>query len=148
MKPVIAALFALCLAGSALSAGEQKLMHCFAFTAVDSAAPADWEAFYKATDELPGKISGLTHVWYGKLRNPMAIFGTDQETGKKLAGAAADEKVTGPVTRRVRQYGACMEFNDEGALKAYADNPVHRAWEKLYQKVHQASSNTFDILGR
>jgi hypothetical protein len=148
MNRMIAALFALCLAGSALSAGEKKLMHCFTFTAVEGATPADWEAFYKATDELPGKIPGLTHVWYGKLRNPLAIFGTDQETGKKLAAAAAGEKVTGPVTRRVRQYGACMEFSDEGALKAYADNPAHGAWDKVYQKVRQYGSTSFDILGQ
>jgi len=50
------------LASTAL-AGEKKLMHCFAFTAVEGATQADWDAFYKATDEIPKKIKGVSHVW-------------------------------------------------------------------------------------
>ena len=55
--------FLLYLAGSLLIAstalaGEKKLMHCFAFTAQENATPADWDAFYKATNELPKKIKG------------------------------------------------------------------------------------------
>ena len=48
--------YSLLLAGllfSALAAhaGEKTVMHCFAWTPVKEATPADWEAFYKASDE-------------------------------------------------------------------------------------------------
>ena len=66
-------LSSLLLAGIA-SAGEKKLMHCFAFTPIEDASEADWEAFYKATDELPDKVEGFNKVWYGKLRRPMRLY--------------------------------------------------------------------------
>jgi len=128
-----------------VSAGEKKLMHCFYFTAVDKASDAEWEAFFKATDALPGKIPGLSRVWYGKLSRGVGVLGTDRETSKKLA---AGEAATGPVTRVVRQWGVCMEFADEAALKAYADNPAHKEWMDVYSKVRVYGTNTFDILGK
>jgi len=137
---------ALLLAPGLMLAGEKKLMHCFVFTAVESASEADWQAFFKATDELPGKIPGLSRVWYGKLRMPLAIFGTDAATRKKLA--AGEKDVMGPVTRLMRQWGVCMEMNDEATLKAYADHPAHKAWEQVYFKVRQPGTTTFDILGQ
>lgn len=134
------------LAPTLMLAGEKKLMHCFVFTPVESATEADWQAFFKATDELPGKIPGLNKVWYGKLRVPLTIFSSDAATRKKLA--AGEKEVTGPVTRLVRQWGVCMEFNDEAALKVYADHPAHKAWEQVYFKVRQPMTTTFDILGQ
>lgn len=135
----------LLLAGVA-TAGEKKLMHCFTFTTLEAATAADWEAFYKATDELPGKVPGLSRVWHGKLVRPLAIFSTDRETGKKLA--AGEKEATGPVTRRLRTYGVCMEFADEAALKAYAPHPAHKEWEQVYGKVRESPTTTFDIPGR
>jgi len=148
MKRILAVVFAGCLTAGMLAAGEKKLMHCFVFTAIDSATSADWNAFYKATDELPGKIPGLTHVWYGKLRSPQTQLFTDRDTSQKLAAAPSGGPVTGPVTRRVRQYGACMEFNDEAAVKAYVDNPAHKQWVAAYEKVRQPGTATFDLLGQ
>lgn len=37
-----------------------------------------------------------------------------------------------------------MEFEDEAAFKAYADNPAHKEWEKGYLAVRD-SSTTHDI---
>jgi hypothetical protein len=128
------------------TAADKKLMHCFVFTPVDTATQADWEAFYKATDELPGKIPGLSRVWAGKLARNLAILGTDRETSKKLA--AGEKEVSGPITRRVRSYGVCMEFADEAALKAYAPHAAHKEWEKVYEKVREYGTTTFDILPR
>src|SRR6266545_4027744 len=92
------------LTSGALVAGEKALMHCFAFTPVEGASDADWKAFYKATDELPGKIPGITRVWYGKLRNPLAVYGvTDADARKKLA--AGEKNVSSDVSRSTRQYG-------------------------------------------
>lgn len=142
----LAALAGLLLFSTALSAGEKKLMHCFAFTPIAAVTEADWEAFYKATDALPAKIPGVSKVWYGKLLAPLPIFGTDRETSKKLAGGEA--KVAGEVTRRVREHGVCMEMQDEAALKAYAAHPYHKEWVDVYSKVRQPGTTTFDILGR
>jgi hypothetical protein len=132
MKRIVAVLFACCFAASVLSAGEKAVMHCFAFTAVESATPADWDAFYKATDQLPSKIPGLTHVWYGKLAKPLAIVATEGGESQKV----------------VRQYGACMEFKDQAALKAYAGDPAHKEWVGAYSKVRQPGTTTVDILGQ
>jgi hypothetical protein len=107
-----------------VSAGEKKLMHCFYFTAIETATDADWQAFFKATDELPGKIPGLSHVWYGKLARPMG---------------------SGP---QARQWGVCMEFADQAALDAYAGNPAHDAWVTAYSKVRVPGTTTVNFMGR
>lgn len=106
------------------SAGQKTLMHCFTFTPIESAADADWKAFYSATDQLVSKVDGLVHVWYGKLANP------------QHAGDA------------VRTYGACMEFKDAASLKKYADDPAHKDWLKVYEKVRQPGTTTFNLQGQ
>lgn len=124
----LAAMLAILPADSA--AGEKKLMHCFAFTEIESATDADWAAFMKATNELPDKIEGLEKVWVGKLRRPLRQYGRNQ-----------DEP-------RVRQSGVCMEMADEAALEVYATHPAHSEWVKVYEKVRVAGTTTFDIIGR
>jgi hypothetical protein len=139
----------ICLAAFALTAAAQdkKLMHCFAFTQIDAATPADWEAFAKATDELPTKVPGLSKVWHGKLARPMSITQldgqVDPEARKKLT---AGETVTLPVKVLRRQHGVCMEFAGQDALKAYAKHPAHDVWMKSYEKVRVAGTTTIDIL--
>jgi hypothetical protein len=134
------------LCGGTLVAGEKKLMHCFAFTTVDTASQADWDAFFKATDALPGKVPGISKVWYGKLRAPLGIFMPDAKSRKELAGGA--KTAAGEVTRAVRQFGVCMEMADEAALKAYAAHPYHKEWNDAYSKVRVAGTTTYDILGQ
>jgi hypothetical protein len=119
----------LCVAGGMLlastaMAGEKKLMHCFAFTAVKEATQADWDAFYKATDDLPKKIKGVSHVWYGKLSRPITVDG------------------------EVRQYGVCMEMDSADVRRAYGSDPAHAAWNAAYAKVRVEGTTTFDILGQ
>lgn len=142
----LSVLFLALLLPGLMRAGEKKLMHCFVFTAVEAATEADWQAFFKATDELPSKIPGLSRVWYGKLRAPLTILTTDAATRKKLA--AGEKDVTGPINRLMRQWGVCMEMADEAALKVYADHPAHKEWEQVYFKVRQPGTTTFDILGQ
>ena len=125
-----ALLATLALVPSNAAAGEKKLMHCFAFTEIESATDADWAAFMKATNELPDKIDGLEKVWVGKLRRPLRQYGRNQ-----------DEP-------RVRQSGVCMEMADEAALEVYATHPAHSEWVKVYEKVRVAGTTTFDIIGR
>jgi len=52
--------------------GEKKLMHCFAWTEIKEATPADWDAFRTASDAIPSKIKVVTRVWYGPLANPLS----------------------------------------------------------------------------
>ena len=129
-----------------LCAGEKKLMHCFAFTAVEGASEADWQAFFKATDALPGKIPGLSKVWYGKLLAPLAQFTVGAETRKELAGGAKSAK--GEVSRMVRQWGVCMEMKDADTLKAYAADANHKEWDAAYAKVRVAGTTTYNIVGQ
>ena len=126
----IALLAALALLPASASAGEKALMHCFAFTTIDGASQSDWDAFTKATDELPSKIDGLNKVWLGKLRRPLNQFGRNQDQPKQ------------------RQWGVCMEMTDEAALQTYADHPAHTDWVKVYQKVRVPGTTTFDIIGQ
>ena len=112
------------------TAGEKKLMHCFAFTEIETATDADWAAFMKATNELPDKIEGLERVWVGKLRRPLRQYGRNQDEPAE------------------RQSGVCMEMADEAALGVYAKHPAHSEWVKVYAKVRVAGTTTFDIIGR
>ena len=124
MKKALLCLAAGFLVASTATAGERKLMHCFAFTVIDTATPADWEAFYKATDELPKKIKGVSHVWYGKLANPLRH------------------------NNATRTFGVCMEMDNAEVRAKYGNDPAHEAWDKAYAKVHVEGTTTFDILGQ
>ena len=122
-------LLGLTLFAGAASAGEKALMHCFYFTVVQDASEADWDAFKKATDELPGKIPGFNKVWHGKLRSPYNNYNSSGD-------------------KSVREHGVCMSFDDQAALGVYADHPAHSEWVKVYGKVRQPGTSTFDILGK
>jgi hypothetical protein len=137
------AICALALAGL-LSAAENKLMHCFAFTAIEGATEADWKAFYKATDELPAKVPSVSKVWYGKLRNPLSQFAPDAETRKKFTKDVS--KADGNFMRVQRQHAVCMEMANEAALKTYAADPNKKAWDEAYAKVRVPGTTTYDIL--
>ena len=127
LAPAAVSLIGALLFTGVASAGERTLMHCFYFTAIAEASPADWDAFHEATDELPDKIEGVRRVWAGKLRDRAAV---------------ADQVKLG------RNYGACFELDDEAALQRYASHPAHAAWIKAYEKVRVPGTSTFDILGR
>jgi hypothetical protein len=140
----------LCLfAGLGAYAGEKGVMHCFAFSEVEAATPADWEAFAKATDELPGKIPGLLHLIHGKLARPLGLPSMaaplDEETTKKYR---AGEAVQANVKMLRRQYGVCMHFKDEESYKVYGKHEAHAAWVKAYEKVRISGTTTYQILGK
>jgi hypothetical protein len=143
MKKLLLVLCSL-LAAATVSAADGKLMHCFYFTPVNGASQADWDAFYKATGELPSKIPGLIAVWAGKLSRPMAQIRADRAAMEKLR--AGEKEAPGTVQMSSREYGVCMEMRDEAALKAYAGHPAHKEWEAVYGKVRQSGTMTFDIL--
>lgn len=123
------------VAGMLLSAGwalgqqapvtQPTLMHAFAFTPVATATPQDFENLKKATADMVGKVPGLRRAWVGKLRAPLDL---------------------GPVAPK-REYGIALEFDDAKALDAYAEHPAHAAWERVYRRVREPGTTTFDILG-
>jgi hypothetical protein len=141
-------IIALMLSHSLAIAGEKTLMHCFAWTPIKEATPADWQAFFKASDALPLKIKGITKVWYGKLESPfsqVALGDIDKESFQKYR---AGESVTAPITRMMREYGMCMEMTDAAVLKAYDSDPYHKIWTEAYSKIRVDGTTTFNILGQ
>jgi hypothetical protein len=142
---------ATCIAGLAFSAatvfaGEKTVMHCFAFTPIETATEAEWNAFYKATDELPGKLPGIKRVWYGKLARPLAqnqLKFADPEARKKMT---AEKKGTTEFAIVERKNGACFEFENEAAFKAYGPHAAHKAWEEVYSKVRVPGTTTYQII--
>ena len=129
-----------------MAAAEPTVMHCFAYTPIKEASQADWDAFYKATDELPTKITGIKRVWYGKLRAPLAQFNTTDVESRKKALAEGKTTAAGELTATRREHGVCMEFADEAAWKAYDADPAHKAWVEVYSKVRVAGTTTYQIL--
>ena len=141
-------IIALALVAVPAAAGEKKLMHCFAWTAVKEATSAEWEAFYQASDALPSKIKGVTKVWYGRLVSPLnqtRLAKIDPEAFKKFQ---AGETVTAEVQRANREYGMCMEMADAAALKTYDSDPYHKIWTEAYAKVRVEGTTTFNIIGQ
>ena len=135
------------LAASALQAADKTMMHCFAFTPIETATPADWSAFYAATDAMPKKMPGLVmHVWSGKLMAPMSQFSVDADTRKKFSKTNSEAEGA-KVTRAVREYGACFEMAaGADALKKYEAHPYHAEWMKAYEKVRVEDTFTYNLL--
>jgi len=123
------------------------MMHCFAFTQIDTATDQEWKAFFAASDDLPSKMKGVVkRVWYGKLRAALNIFTVSAEASKKLR--AGEKSVTTEAGFRPRQWGMCMELEGLNSLDAYAKHPYHKEWEAVYSKVRVAGTTTYDILGQ
>jgi hypothetical protein len=148
MRSYSRVLTALLFTTLAAHAGEKTVMHCFAWTPIKEATPAEWEAFYKASDALPQKINGLTKIWYSKLPAPFGVYSLsklDADTTKKLR---AGEPVTAEVTRTPREYGMCMQFTTAEAFKAYDTDPYHKIWTDAYAKIRVDGTTTFNIMGQ
>jgi hypothetical protein len=144
--PQVATAIFVFLSAGALAAGEKGLMHCFAFTPIESATDAEWKAFFAASDQMPKKIDVVKSVWYGRLKDPFAVYGVDAEARKKFT--AGEQKATGEVVRRIRQWGMCMWLKDEASLKTYDEHPYHKEWGAAYEKVRVPGTTTFDIIGQ
>ena len=146
LKTLAVGATALWLGAATLSAAEKGMMHCFAFTVIDSASDADWQAFKAATDAMPKKMKSVRKVWHGKLLQPLAVFRGDADTRKKFTPNVNEAE--GKFQRLMRQHGVCMEFKESGpaVLKAYAADPYHAEWMKAYEKVRVAGTTTYDIV--
>ena len=138
----------LVLSATAAMAGEKSVMHCFAYTPIAEATQADWDAFNKATSELPTKIKGIKRVWHGKLARPLAQYSLTTQDAEARKKVMADGKGTTDVAVMRREYGACMEFESEAAFKAYGADPAHKEWEAVYSKVRKPGTTTYQIIGQ
>lgn len=131
--------------GLALAADKGGMMHCFAFTPIQEATQANWDAFYKATKEMPKKVKFVKQVWAGKLRAPLNQFNTTDAAARKKV-LAGEKGVSGELTATKREYGVCMLMTGPDDLKAYAEHPYHKEWLSAYEKVRVAGTTTYDIL--
>ena len=113
-----------CLVGQQTATRQKTILHVFAYTPLEGATQKDFDDFKKATGDMVGNVPGLRRVWVGKLREPVPGEGD-----------------------RIRTFGVAMEFDDTQALDAYANHPVHKEWEKVYEKVRVRGTTTLDILG-
>ena len=144
---ILFSMFTLAVTAPLANAGEKGLMHCFAYTPIETATQEEWNTFYKETDALPKKIKTIKKVWYGKLRgNGLGIYQVDAAAAKKAV--AGEKNVPATVNRVVRKHGACFLFTNEAALAAYAKDPNHDAWLKAYEKVRVSGTTTYDILAQ
>ena len=117
MRRLIPLFLSLLSAGIA-TAAEKTLMHCFTFVTVETATKEQWQAFTKATDELPDQIPGLTKIWYGKLRRPVVTVGPANGAANQLIlGSTPGTNLETTVRRADLTWGVCMEFAGEKALK-------------------------------
>jgi len=142
-------LTAMALTGLAanLSAGEKNMMHCFAYTAIEKATPAEWEAFQAASDAMPKKMKGVVkRVWLGKLQNTLAQYAVPADARKRLV--AGEKEVEAKIQLRPRQYGMCIELVGHNNLKVYAEHPYHKEWIAAYEKVRVPGTTTYDIIGQ
>ncbi len=143
---VVTALAAL-LSTAQAWAGEKNMMHCFAFTVEAKASPADWEAFYNASDAMPKQMKGLVkRVWYGKLNAVLAQYAVPGDARKRLQGG--EKEVDAKIQYRPRQWGMCIELNGLDKLKAYDVHAYHKTWVEAYSKVRVPGTTTYDILGQ
>jgi len=132
---------------SAAHAGEKKLMHCFAWTSIKDADQADWDAFFNASDLLPSKIKGITHIWYCKLAAPLSQYNVEA-TGDAQQKLRKGEPTPVTAQRVPRDWGMCMEMTGPAVLKAYDTDPYHKKWTDAYAKIRVEGTTTFNILGQ
>ena len=136
------------IAAISASAAEKTIMHCFAWTPIKEATPADWTAFEKASELLPKKIKGLKKTWYGKLQSPLSQYTVAKIEPDNLTKLRAGEVQPANIQRTPREYGMCMEFVSLDALKAYDTDPYHKIWTDAYAKVRVDGTTTVNIIGQ
>jgi|WetSurMetagenome_2_1015567.scaffolds.fasta_scaffold447697_1 hypothetical protein len=80
-------------------------------------------------EKMAAEIPGIKNVWLKSVK----VQGSVQE--KQADGAIKDRRLTDAFV---------IEFENEAAQKAYAENPAHAAWEKIYVPL-RGQSRTSDI---
>ena len=100
---------------SAQSQTPQTVIHVVTVKWKADATPKQIQAALDGVKTLAAAYKGITRVWIKSI---------------KVQGDKANAFV--------------MEFEDEAALKAYADSPAQKEWYKIYIPIREEST-TFDI---
>ena len=104
------------LTGSNKFGQPKTVIHVVTIQWKDGATEAEKQAVYDGVRRMAGEIPGIHNVW----TNPIKV------QGDGYSGAFV------------------MEFESKEALDAYAKNPAHADWMKVYAPAHKEST-THDI---
>ena len=121
-KTVLAIAGALCLFTAGVVIGANKfnqpktLVHVVTIQWNDGTTDAQKQAVYDGVRKMAGEIPGIRSIW----TKPVKV------QGEGYNGAFA------------------MEFESKEALDAYAKQPAHAEWMKIYSAAHKEST-THDI---
>lgn len=99
------------LAGANTFGTPNSVLHIITVQWKESATPEQKTAAIEGVRKMAGEVPGVKNVWLKTLK------------------VQPDEYSNVIV----------MEFQDEAAFKAYADNPAHKDWEKIYLPVREES---------
>lgn len=114
---------ALALAGTTTlaAAGKPKsIIHVVTLYWKDGTTAAQKKAVFDGIEKMGAAMPGIKNIWLKSINVQGDI------DGKKLESAFV------------------MEFESAAALKAYANHPAHKAWEKIYLPL-RGESRTHDI---
>jgi lipopolysaccharide export LptBFGC system permease protein LptF len=122
LKTLIVPVMLLALLTAGIAAAQNKfhapqsVLHVVTVKWKADATDAQKQAALDGVKTMAGKVKGITNVWL------------------------KTEKV------QPSDYNAviAIEFKDAAAFKAYADDPAHKEWEKLYLPIRQQST-THDV---
>lgn len=99
---------------------EKSIVHVVTLYWADGVTAEQKQKALQGVEDMAKAIPGITAVWLKSI------------------------KVQGQIDGKDVQSAFVMEFKDEAALKAYAADPAHKAWEVDYMKA-RGESRTFDI---
>ena len=117
MKATLSVAVALGLFGAGVLAGKNTfhqpntIIHLVTVQWTDDSTPAQQQAAIDGVKTMAGEIPGIKNIWVK------------------------------PIRVQPREYNAvfAIEFENKAAADAYADNPAHQAWSKIYQPIHKES---------
>jgi len=121
-RVILAAVGAVALFAAGLLVGANKfnqpktLIHVVTIQWTNGATDAQKQAVYDGVRKMAGEIPGIRNIW----TKPIKV------QGQGYSGAFV------------------IEFDSKEALDAYAKNPAHAEWMKVYGPVH-GESTTHDI---
>ncbi len=117
-KMLLIAFAAVLVFGAGLMVGANRfgkpktILHIVTVKWNATATPAQREAAIKGVEKMAGEVAGIKNIWLDTL---------------KVQGAGYHNVLV-------------MEFENKAAFDAYADNPAHREWEKIYMPVKEEST--------
>jgi hypothetical protein len=107
----------------------KSVIHVVTLYYKDGTTDAQKKAVLDGIEKMAASIPGIKNVWL----RPIKVQGNVQE-----------KQPDGTVQNKMMTDAFVIEFENEEALKVYADHPAHKEWEKIYVPV-RGQSRTSDI---